>query len=51
MYRGKLLKKGGLGQFANLRGEGDGGTGLPKNRGGGVFLRGGGGVTTMHTMV
>ena len=43
---GKLSKKGGLGQFADLRG-GD----LARKRGRFFFIRGGGGVDTpMHTM-
>ena len=37
MYRGKLLKKGGLGQFANLRGGRGWGDGLAKKQGGGVL--------------
>ena len=39
IYRRELAKKGGLGQFAGLRGRGKEGRGLVKNRG--VLLTGG----------
>ena len=37
LYKGDCLKRGGLGQFANLRGGGGGGGWAWQERGGGVF--------------